>query len=86
MRKSLSMYIFQYLFLLDIFLQLEEKMLKSFHNYLFPCNSGTLGFLPRLYWDRIFSNAGDSQTDNVSPVCHFVKNVSFSNFLAKVVF
>ena len=30
------MYIFQYLFLLDIFLQLEEKMLKSFHNYLFP--------------------------------------------------
>ena len=36
MRKSLSMYIFQYLFLLDIFLQLEEKMLKSFHNYLFP--------------------------------------------------
>jgi len=57
------------------------KMLKSFHNYLFHLLlQYRVGFLPRLYWDRIAPLFhGDFQTDNVSPVC-LVKNVSFQTF------
>lgn len=55
------------------------KMLKNFHNYLFHLLQYRVGFLPRLYWDRIALFRGDFQTDNVSPAC-LLKNVSFQTF------
>lgn len=54
MRKSLSMYIFQYLFYWIYFYNWRETAQK-FHDYLFRLQQHRVGFLTRLCWDKIAS-------------------------------
>ena len=88
MRKSLSMYIFQYLFYWIYFYNWRETAQK-FHDYLFRLQQHRVGFLTRLCWDKIASAIPLGLSDrHAFPCLSVCKKCPLSNFelLARVIF